>query len=1270
MRNDQDSVMDREQQLDNILVTYLEAVEAGRAPDRREWLARYPEFAEELRAFFADEERFDSLVSPLRPAAPGSIITPRAPSALPSTVVRLPVNGQAQAAPRADGARSFGDYELLGEIARGGMGVVFKARQVSLNRTVALKMIRDGHLAFTEEVQRFRLEAEEAANLDHPHIVPIYDIGEHQGRPYFSMKLIEGGSLAQRMDDFRFPSLDGPAGKDAQGRRWTRPELKQRQAQIAQMLAAVARAVDYAHLRGLLHRDLKPGNILVDLQGQPHVTDFGLAKRVRREAGEGAANPAPLTQSGIAVGTPNYMAPEQAAGPRTALTTAADVYSLGAILYELLTGRPPFKGESLLGTLVQVLEREPEPPRALAPAVHPDLETICLKCLHKDPTKRYASAAALAEDLERFQAGDPIQARPSGNFERLHRWCRRHPARATAVALTGLLVVAAVAVAFLWAASEARHVERLVKEQEQTKNALDEAQRQTRKADAANKRLAQEKTETQKALEESRHQTHKANAARTQADACFHLAHQAVGDFCVRLSQDRLNKVPGLEPLRKELLEGALTYYEDFIKQRGQDPSLRTELADTYFQVGRITNTISSQHKALAAYQKALAMYQELLRDQPGSVAPRAGIARTSLNMGMILDAVGKPREGLASLHHAREMLEELTKAFPNVPNYQSNLAASCTNLGILYRAQGRLDRALNFFQRALTLQDRLVRRYPKISRFRSELAIGHVNMGVIYGVLGRQKEALASYEKARSLQGEIVARNPNLPWVQRDLALNHRRIGTRLCEAGDTAAGLKALEQGHRISNLLARSNPNVTEFQTDLALSNRQLGHAYKNSGRPDKALPYYHTARAIMERLAGLYPKVWPIQGELALCYFHLARVQEDRNQKAESLAQLRRARAIQEDLVLADPTNLHYRTQLSDTLHDLGRALSRMNWLAQARATLRQAVEYQGAAAARAPQVVRYQRDRAAYLETLADVLRREGRPKAHLRCLLDSLAVREAVASIGPRAVGARRELAGSYRQLAEAFGGYRLLKQAYAWYDKARLLRDELARTHPRDLVLQRDLGTFYFQRALFHYHLKQTEKEVEFYQKSRTIRLKLVEARPKDVSLRSDLCATLNNLGLTLGHAGRYDDGAAVLRQAVEHERVTVALAPRDVRYRQSLDNHYRGLAWALRHGKRPAEAAAVTRERQKLWPDNPREQFLAAREFAMAAQVVGEGKNELSPAERKERDRCCELAVAALRQAVDHGFNNIDQLRKTSEFALLREREDYKGVLAKLKK
>ncbi len=376
----------REQKLEAILHAYLQAADAGQQPDREELLRQHPDLVGELREFFADQEKMERFAKSMHKAQVGE-----------ATIGVAGSTDNENAPPRI---RYFGDYELLEEIARGGMGVVYKARQVSLNRLVAVKMILGGSFAGDLTVQRFRREAEAAANLDHPNIVPIHEVGEHQGQQYFSMKLIDGPSLAQR--------LKGRSPACGIG--------KAEQQEAAKLLATVARAVHHAHERGILHRDLKPGNILLDAAGEPHVTDFGLARRIDGDSG--------LTQPNAILGTPSYMAPEQAAGKKD-LTTRADLYSLGAILYEQLTGRPPFQAETPLDTILQVVGHEPVAPRTLNPQLDADLEAICLKCLAKEPHERYESAAALGEDLERWLSGEPVRARRHTIRSRVWRWLGR-----------------------------------------------------------------------------------------------------------------------------------------------------------------------------------------------------------------------------------------------------------------------------------------------------------------------------------------------------------------------------------------------------------------------------------------------------------------------------------------------------------------------------------------------------------------------------------------------------------------------------------------------------------------------------------------------------------------------------------------------------------------------------------------------------------------------------------------------------------------------------
>jgi WD40 repeat protein len=330
---------------------------------------------------------------------------------------------------------AFGDYVLEAEIARGGMGVVYRARQISLDRSVAIKMILAGQLASPEMIQRFKVEAQSASRLRHPGIIPIYEIGEWETQHYFSMELVDGASLAQCMEDFRLK-------ENARN-----GERKHQQIAIAELMCQVARALDFAHQRGVLHRDVKPSNILIDEHGHPRLTDFGLAK-LKGQPG--------ATSDTSVLGTPGYAAPEQGTGAEEDWTTAADVYAFGATLYQLLTGKPPFSGPTALATLRMAGEKRPVTPRQINPAVHRDMETIAMRCLEIKPQDRYHSAEAVAEELERFVKGQPILARPIGRIEQLLKWCRQNPALSASL----LLLAVAIAVGTGAAIWQARRVQR------------------------------------------------------------------------------------------------------------------------------------------------------------------------------------------------------------------------------------------------------------------------------------------------------------------------------------------------------------------------------------------------------------------------------------------------------------------------------------------------------------------------------------------------------------------------------------------------------------------------------------------------------------------------------------------------------------------------------------------------------------------------------------------------------------------------------------------
>ncbi|MDA7979576.1 MAG: serine/threonine protein kinase [Pirellulales bacterium] len=396
-------------QMAEMLDDYLCRIQAGELVDRHAFLEAHPELA----SLFDFVEKLEDLAlvssdDPVPPDASGASSIPTiGSSAVPpkSAAASVPSDASSSSISVAKPPRDFGNYEILSEVGRGGMGIVFRAKQKTLERVVAIKIIATS-LASHEQVRRFHLEAQAAAKLRHPNIVSIHEVGELYGQHYLAMEFVGGPSLAERLQA-------GPLEVD----------------EAAVLLSAIARAVDHFHSHGVLHRDLKPSNVLLDEAGTPHVADFGLAKFFESND---------RTDTGVVAGTPSYMSPEQAYGRSADLGPASDVYSLGAILYELVTGRPPFRGENNLLTLLQVRDREAELPSRLNPKIPRDLELICLKCLEKSPDDRYQSAAGLAEDLEHYLRGESITAKAWGTTHRLWRWARREPALATRFAGVGL----------------------------------------------------------------------------------------------------------------------------------------------------------------------------------------------------------------------------------------------------------------------------------------------------------------------------------------------------------------------------------------------------------------------------------------------------------------------------------------------------------------------------------------------------------------------------------------------------------------------------------------------------------------------------------------------------------------------------------------------------------------------------------------------------------------------------------------------------------------
>jgi serine/threonine protein kinase len=542
----------REEHLQAVLLDYIEAVEAGRAPDRQELLAAHPDLRAELEAFFAGHDEVERLAAPLRARHAGA-------GELPTEKTEH-VSG---ASSRQAGLGELGDFRLLREIGRGGMGVVYEAEQISLRRRVALKVLPFAAAIDPRRLLRFKNEALAAAQLRHESIVSVHAVGSERGVHYYAMQYIEGQSLAALIAELRRPAAEGDRVT-----RWQGEKVKEEPAPsatlspchpvtlslsrdrsrnprtyfewVARVGRQAAEALEHAHQAGVVHRDVKPDNLLLDARGELWVTDFGLAQ-VTGESG--------LTMTGELLGTLRYASPEQALGRHGVVDHRSDVYSLGATLYELLTLRPVFDGRDRNELLRQIADDEPVPPRSLVPGVALELQTIVLKALRKESADRYPSAHELADDLGRFLNNQPIRARPPSLADHLRRWARRHPGMIAACAVVLLLLTAGS----LLSAVLIRH--------------------------------EQGKTRTEQRRAEEAYERERLRAE--EAETRFQLAQRSITEL-IQVSEEELADRPGMEGVRKRLLGSALAFYQELVEQRRDNPGAQAELRDTTRRVKKI----------------------------------------------------------------------------------------------------------------------------------------------------------------------------------------------------------------------------------------------------------------------------------------------------------------------------------------------------------------------------------------------------------------------------------------------------------------------------------------------------------------------------------------------------------------------------------------------------------------------------------------------------------------------------------------------------------
>lgn len=752
-------------------------------------------------------------------------------------------------------------YEILGVLGRGGMGVVYDARQKALKRRVALKMVTAGAHIGPDQRARFQIEAEAVAALQHPSIVQIYEVGEHDGIPYFSLEYVGGGSLERKIKRQPVPPRDA-----------------------AGLVQSLALAMDYAHDLGIVHRDLKPANVLMTADGLPKITDFGLAKRLDDSDSS-------QTQAGTILGTPSYMAPEQAEGEVKEVGKLADVYSLGAVLYQLLTGRPPFQGTTLLETLEMVRNQDPVPVRQLQPKVPHDLETICLKCLQKLPAKRYMTAGALADDLGHFLANEPIQARPVGRVERLWRWCYRNPGIAALTAAVFLLLATVAVTSSIMAVQIHRE-----------KAAAEEAR------DAA----VQAKQEAEE----------NARIATEQGQLAVNTLYGVVTKV-----QTQLRSQPGNQKLRQELLSDAVAGLQNVVSSAADTALFRRSRAAAFQHMGDISRELGRTEEALRHYQEFEKVVEAMAADDPENqvvMYNRAVVYDKLGDINHLLSGDGAlARDYYHRCLHLRQALDAAPEKDPEFRSKDVNLKQLVGNshlkLGNLSIMLGDPEQAWRHYQKVLELQLGRTFSTPSDALAASEsarpAALAAERLAVA-ATPGGPLAAAAALGPSRAAAAAAVGLSRQF---SESLSLRLGSLSLHLDDA-KTAAGW--YDRALRASRNVLRRDSNSVGGQRSLATALDALGDTELQLGHTAKAKEQYAQAHDIWVKLAAFDPEGASPRQNMAQSLYRLGTACR-RLGEAAADQHYRKCLELRQALAKEDPDNIHLQVDLMVILARCGR-----------------------------------------------------------------------------------------------------------------------------------------------------------------------------------------------------------------------------------------------------------------------------------------------------------------------------------------------------------
>ncbi|MEC7566494.1 MAG: protein kinase [Planctomycetota bacterium] len=919
--------------------------------------------------------------------------------------------------------KSLGHFDLLNEVGRGASGSVWEARDTKLNRIVAVKIPRAGMVSSTFRQQMLR-EARSVAKLNHPNIVAVYEVGKSDDDVYIVSDFIEGLTLSDMSKMNR---------------------LLPRQA--VGICLKIANALQHAHEQGVVHRDLKPSNVMIDRQGEPQILDFGLAKRDNAETA--------ITVEGKLLGTPAYMPPEQARGDVHDVDRRADVYSLGVVLFELLTGELPFRGTVRM-LLHQVIHDEVPNPRKLNSSIPKDLATITLKCMEKDPRKRFQSCQMLADDLKAWLEHRPIKSRPVGDLGKLRRWSKRRPVVASLTAAVCVTVMAGLSISTYFAVEAKR-------EAESARISGNESLAQASQALIAFKQASENLEQAKAAQQEAVQSAAEADRQRNFAEKSFQVAQTTVDDFFTEVSQSTLLNEPHLEPLRRQLLEKAKEYYTQLTKEKSDDRLVLEKAADAHWRLASILHSLGDLEDSVSESRASIRIFEQLLEADPDHLDYVWSLARSHINLALVLRDLGRHDEVREMYRSAISTLEPVADKNPELYGPIASLGKAYNNLAAELRSFSDYEAARVNLDKAIAIHTMLIEKLPQVLEYRNSLGLNYTTLGSVLGKLGEKDQAIVMYKRGVEQHEHNHQENPKAVKYAASLAGSYSALATGMKNSGQSQDAVEVFEKSIAIQTRLVGEHPDVPKHYHQLGISLGNQGNLYKALRQFDHAIENYQQAIKINAELISKYPDMAIYHSALGNHRYNMGLALSGKGATDESIDSFSAAIEIRTDLMNRFPQIPDHPHSLARALHYRAEAYVLLKRIPEAIESHQQAIAIRSRLVESFPAVPGYMAALSQSYNSLGVLYRVNDRSDEAEQAYLKAIGVRKKYEDTFPFNYSNRAGLAGSMINLSNIKRTRGDLEEAIKFYDSAIEMLGGLPET---DNSIERRLAGRYLRNA------------------------------------------------------------------------------------------------------------------------------------------------------------------------------------------------------------